>query len=70
MSSFQDKTVTYTTTSTVLDNLVKFTTYDIRIMAFNSIGDGPHSTPHSIYVGDAGNSLLIKALFFFALSKP
>lgn len=56
MSSFQDKTVTYTTTSTVLDNLVKFTTYDIRIMAFNSIGDGPHSTPHSIYVGDAAPS--------------
>lgn len=70
MSSFQDKTVTYQTTSTVLDNLVKFTTYDIRIMAFNSIGDGPHSTPHSIYVGDAGNSLFIKALFLFTLIKP
>ncbi|XP_078319648.1 protein sidekick-like isoform X2 [Crassostrea virginica] len=56
MSSFQDKTVPYQTTWTVLDNLVKFTTYDIRVLAFNSMGDGPHSTPHSIYVGDAAPS--------------
>lgn len=54
MSSYQDKTVPYQTTWTLLENLVKFTTYDIRVSAFNSIGDGPHSAPHSIYVGDAG----------------
>ncbi|XP_048761303.2 protein sidekick-2-like isoform X2 [Ostrea edulis] len=56
MSSYQDKTVPYQTTWTLLENLVKFTTYDIRVSAFNSIGDGPHSAPHSIYVGDAAPS--------------
>ncbi|XP_061168000.1 protein sidekick-2-like [Saccostrea echinata] len=56
MSSYQDKTVPYQNTWTVLDNLVKFTTYDIRVLAFNSMGDGPHSAPHSIYVGDAAPS--------------
>lgn len=49
----------------MLDNLVKFIIYDIRIMVFNFIGDGLYSTFYFIYVGDVGNLLFIKFLFLF-----
>jgi hypothetical protein len=36
-----------------LNHLVKYVNYEVKIIAFNSIGDGPASTITSVYVGEA-----------------
>ena len=38
----------------VLRNLIKFKNYEFIVTAYNSIGNGPASTPVTVYVGEAG----------------
>ena len=38
----------------VLDSLIKFKNYEFIVTAYNSIGNGPASTPVTVYVGEAG----------------
>ena len=44
----------YSTHDYTLNHLVKYVNYEVKIIAFNSIGDGPASTITSVYVGEAG----------------
>lgn len=44
----------YPTHDYTLNGLVKYVNYEVKIIAFNSIGEGPASTITSVYVGEAG----------------
>lgn len=54
MVSFAEKPIRFPNQATILDHLTKFVNYEIRIIAYNSAGNSPHSTPTIIYVGEAG----------------
>ena len=56
MTSYQEKSVPYSTHDYTLKDLVKYVNYEVKIIAFNSIGDGPASTITSVYVGEAAPS--------------
>ena len=54
MVDFQDKSLLYPEHTMELSNLEKYVEYEVQVVAFNSIGNGPHSIPTSVYVGVAG----------------
>lgn len=54
MASYNEISVQYPKKELILDDLVKYVNYEVKIIAFNSIGNGPPSTISSVYVGEAG----------------
>ncbi|OWF40124.1 protein sidekick-like [Mizuhopecten yessoensis] len=53
MNSYAETQVDYRQHTVTLDQLTKDVNYEIRIIAFNSMGNGPPSTPTIVYVGEA-----------------
>ncbi|KAL5018087.1 hypothetical protein ScPMuIL_003809 [Solemya velum] len=53
LASYQEVTVEYPDHTTILSELVKFVNYEIRIIAYNSEGEGPPSKLETVYVGEA-----------------
>lgn len=60
MTSYQEKSVQYPTHDYTLNDLVKYVNYEVKIIAFNSIGEGPASTITSVYVGEAGRTIICR----------
>ncbi|KAK3090478.1 hypothetical protein FSP39_012184 [Pinctada imbricata] len=56
MIDFRDKSVLFPDHTTVLSSLDKYVEYEVQVLAFNSIGNGPHTVPMSVYVGVAAPS--------------
>ncbi|KAJ8305579.1 hypothetical protein KUTeg_016124 [Tegillarca granosa] len=69
MVSFAEKPIRFPNQATILDNLTKFVNYEIRIIAYNSAGNSPHSTPTIIYVGEAAPAAPPKNLKINATSS-
>ncbi|KAL4239205.1 Protein sidekick-2 [Mactra antiquata] len=52
-SNYMEVQIPETSVEKVLQNLVKFVNYEFLVKAFNSVGDGPTSTPVTVFVGEA-----------------
>lgn len=50
---FQDDRVQFGTNELLISNLAISQTYEVQVLAFNGKGQGPPSTPATIYVGEA-----------------
>ncbi|XP_041363510.1 protein sidekick-like isoform X2 [Gigantopelta aegis] len=53
LAEFQEESVSFDHNSIGLQNLVVKKHYEVQVLAFNVIGQGPTSTPATIYVGEA-----------------
>ncbi|XP_071105902.1 protein sidekick-2-like isoform X1 [Haliotis cracherodii] len=53
LPDYQEESVPFEQNSILLQNLIVSMHYEVRILAFNGIGQGPPSTPATIYVGEA-----------------
>lgn len=57
-TNYMEVEIPVDSTEKVLQNLVKFVNYEFLVKAFNAIGSGPTSTPVTVFVGEAGMSVL------------
>ncbi|XP_067672270.1 protein sidekick-2-like isoform X1 [Haliotis asinina] len=53
LPDYQEESVPFEQNSILLQNLIVSMHYEVRVLAFNGIGQGPPSTPATIYVGEA-----------------
>ena len=56
LANFQEESVPFDRNAIHLQNLVVQKHYEVQVLAFNVIGQGPASTPATIYVGEAGKA--------------